>query len=69
MKSSHPRAIGTFEVRSMVLFASLVLGGAAGAQATPQPAARSVAAPAAPATPAAAGRTAEQEAFERGVRQ
>lgn len=65
MKSRHPRAIGAFEVRSMVLFASLVFGGAAGAQTTPQPAARSVAAPAAPAAP---GRTAEQEAFERADR-
>ena len=68
MKSSHPRAIGAFEVRRMVLFASLVFGGAAGAQTTPQPAARSAAAPAAPA-PAARPRTsAEQAAFERADR-
>lgn len=69
MKSSHPRAIGAFEVRSMVLFASLVFGGAAGAQTTPQPAARSVAAPASSApsgrTAAAPRNTAEQAAFER----
>lgn len=67
MKPSHPRVIGAFEVRSMVLFASLALGGAAGAQTPPQPAARSVAAPTAPAP---AGRrsteqTTEQAAFER----
>jgi len=73
MKSRHPRAIGAFEVRSMVLFASLVLSGAVGAQSTPQPAARSAAAPAAAApagaAPAARPRTsAEQAAFERADR-
>jgi len=67
MKSSHPRAIGAFEVRSMVLFASLAFGGVAGAQTAPQPAARSAAAPASPApAPAARPRpSAEQAAFER----
>lgn len=63
MKPSHPRVIGAFEVRSMVLFASLALGGAAGAQTGPQPASRSVAAPTAAAP---VGRqTPEQAAFER----
>jgi len=68
MKSSHPRAIGAFEVRSMVLFASLAFGGVAGAQTVPQPAARSAAAPASPAPSgrtAAPRQTAEQAAFER----
>lgn len=69
MKSSHPRAIGAFEVRSMVLFASLAFGGVAGAQTVPQPAARSAAAPASPApsgrTAAAPRKTVEQAAFER----
>jgi len=65
MKASHPRAIGAFEVRSMVLFASLVFGGAAGAQTAPQPAARSAAAPASPAPAARPRQSAEQAAFER----
>lgn len=65
MKSSHPRAIGAFEVRSMVLFASLAFGGVAGAQTAPQPAARSAAAPASPAPAARPRPSAEQAAFER----
>ena len=69
MKSSHPRARGAVEVRSMVLFASLAFGGVAGAQTVPQPAARSAAAPASPApsgrTAAAPRKTVEQAAFER----
>jgi len=65
MKSSHPRAIGAFEVRSMVLFASLAFGGVAGAQTAPQPAARSAAAPASPAPSARPRPSAEQAAFER----
>ncbi|WP_159911351.1 EF-hand domain-containing protein [Pantoea sp. 18069] len=65
MKASHPRTIGAFEVRSMVLFASLVFGGAASAQTAPQPTARSAAAPASPAPQAPPRQTAEQAAFER----
>jgi hypothetical protein len=65
MKSRHPRAIGAFEVRSMVLFASLAFGGVAGAQTAPQPTARSVAAPASPAPASRPRPTAEQAAFER----
>ena len=65
MKSSHPRAIGAFEVRSMVLFASLAFGGVAGAQTAPQPAARSAAAPASSAPSARPRPSAEQAAFER----
>jgi len=65
MKSSHPRAIGAFEVRSMVLFASLAFGGVAGAQTAPQPAARSAAAPSSPAPAARPRPSAEQAAFER----
>lgn len=65
MKASHPRALGAFEVRSMLLFTSLVFGGAAGAQTAPQPTARSVAAPTSPASSARPRPTAEQAAFER----
>ncbi len=74
MQANAPRTISAFEVRSLVLFASLALGGAASTMAQPvrEPAARSVAAPAntaVPARPAAATATsAEQAAFERADR-
>ena len=61
MKAHIPRPISAFEARSLVLFASLVLCGAAGAQTLPQPSARSIAAP-------SAASSAEQLAFERADR-
>ncbi|MNZ82863.1 EF hand [compost metagenome] len=66
MKANPPRHISAFEARSLVLFASLALGGAASSMAQPvrEPAARSAA-----ATPrTAAAVKAEQAAFERADR-
>lgn len=74
MKANPPRTIGAFEARSLVLFASLALGGAASSMAQPvrEPAARSVTtqtSTAAPARPMAApAASAEQAAFERADR-
>ena len=63
MKANPPRPSSAFEARSLVLFASLVLCGAAGAQTLPQPSARSTAASRSTAAPSA-----EQLAFARADR-
>lgn len=74
MKANTHRPIYAFEARSLILFASLTLGGAASSMAQPvrEPTARSVSASAnmaAPARPAVASATgAEQAAFERADR-
>lgn len=66
MKARTFRPISAFEVRSKVLFASLVLSGAASAQSAPQPPARSASAPAQQTQSAAP--SAEQAAFQRADR-
>ncbi len=74
MKANTHRTISAFEARSLVLFASLALGGAASSMAQPvrEPAARSVTAQTsttAPARPMAApAASAEQAAFDRADR-
>jgi hypothetical protein len=59
MKANPPRTIGAFEARSLILFASLALGGAASSMAQPvrEPTARSVSVS-----------TAEKAAFDRADR-